>query len=366
MKKLLFTLMVSALATTTFAQEGWSKKWFENIRLNGYVITEYKYSSQKENKSNQFSTRLIRLDFKGTIAKEFDFRIQAQLNGMPNSSSGPRIVDAYMEWTRFEFARIKVGQFKRAFTFENPMHPIDQGYYSYAQAINKLAGMSDRNGCHASNGRDVGLQVQGDFLKVNDRNLMHYQAAIYNGQGINTGDVDNRKDLIGELWISPINGMRIGASGWTGSYARKGTGTDAEGNAISGKRSLDVNRYALSADYVTSSDWTFRTEYVHSQGKAFKNSSESDITVNEALGDKADAWYVAAIAPIQKQTCHVKARYDVYRSKATWDSSINNYSVGFDYTFLKRVKLSAEYIYVNNRSADANYSMVDCQLSVRF
>jgi len=366
MKKLLFTALACFSASCAIAQPGWSKNWFDNIRLNGYVITEYQYSGQKDNESNQFSTRLVRLDFKGTVAKEIDFRIQAQLNGMPNSSSGPRIVDAYLEWTRFEFARIKVGQFKRAFTFDNPLHPIDHGFYSYAQAVSKLAGFSDRNGCHASNGRDIGIQVQGDLLKVNDRNWLHYQAAVYNGQGINTGDKDNRKDLIGEIWLSPVNGLRIGASGWTGSYTRSGSGTDANGNAISGKTTLDVNRYALSAEYKTASDWQFRGEYVHSQGMAFKNSSESDITVNESLGDKADGWYVGAIAPIIKQTCHVKARYDVYRSMADWESSKNNYSIGFDYTFLKRVKLSAEYIYVNDRSSDSNYSMVDCQLSVRF
>jgi len=123
MKKLLFTALACFSASCAIAQPGWSKNWFDNIRLNGYVITEYQYSGQKDNESNQFSTRLVRLDFKGTVAKEIDFRIQAQLNGMPNSSSGPRIVDAYLEWTRFEFARIKVGQFKRAFTFDNPSTP---------------------------------------------------------------------------------------------------------------------------------------------------------------------------------------------------------------------------------------------------
>jgi len=360
-------LLVTTLTTGVYAQKGWSKNWFENLKLGGFVITEYQYKGQKDNESNEFTTRLVRLDFKGTIAKEFDFRVQAQLNGMPNSSSGPRIVDAYMEWTRFEFARIKVGQFKRAFSFENPMHPITvQNFYSTSQVISKLSGFSDRNGCHSSNGRDIGIQVQGDFLKINDRNILHYQAMVANGQGINTGDKDNRKDLIGEIWVSPIPGLRIGASGWTGSYSRNGSGTDENGNAISGTKTLSQNRYALSAEYASASDWTLRGEYLHGTGKAFKSSTESDITVNEALGDKADGWYVAAIAPIIKQTFHAKARYDVYRSMANWESSKNNYSVGLDYTFLKRVKLNLEYIYVNDRSADSNYSMVDCQLSVIF
>lgn len=44
---------------------------------------------------------------------------------------------------------------------------------------------------------------------------------MFNGQGINTKDVDNQKDIIGGLWVMPISGMRLGAFGWTGSYARK-------------------------------------------------------------------------------------------------------------------------------------------------
>ena len=361
---LVLAMLLAPLASS--AQTGWSKDWFQNVKLGGCVVGEYQYNGKEGAKKNEFSTRYVRLDLSGTVAKEFDFRIHAQLNGMPNSQNGPHILDAYLEWRRFDFLKVKLGQIKRAYTFENSIHPIDEGYYAYAQPVSKLAGMSDRNGCHSSNGRDVGLQLQGDFLKVNERNLLHYQLALYNGQGINTGDKDNRKDLIGELWVSPIQGLRIGGSGWTGSYTREGTGTDALGEAISGKRTVGVNRYALSAEYATESDWNFRGEYLHSQGMAFKNSSESDITLNESLGDKADGWYVGVIAPIEKKVCHAKARYSCYRSMATSDSAQDQYELGIDYTFFKHVKAQVCYIYVNEHATDSKYSMIDCQVSVRF
>ena len=60
---------------------------------------------------------------------------------------------------------VAVGQFKRPFTYENPMNPIDQGFMGYSQPVSKLAGFSDRTGMHASNGRDIGLQFQGDFSR---------------------------------------------------------------------------------------------------------------------------------------------------------------------------------------------------------
>lgn len=122
------------------------------------------------------------------------------------------------------------------------MHPIDQGFMGYSQNVSKLAGFSDRAGEHASNGRDIGLQFQGDFLKnANGRNLLHYQIGVFNGQGTNTKDVDQQKNVIGGVWVMPVSGMRIGAFGWTGSYARKGTWNDDEqGNIIYEKMLLEI------------------------------------------------------------------------------------------------------------------------------
>ena len=66
----------------------------------------------------------------------------------------------------------------------------------------------------SSGGRDIGIQVSGDVLpNSNGRKLLHYQVGVYNGEGINTADKDNRKDIIGGLWVMPVKGLRIGAFG---------------------------------------------------------------------------------------------------------------------------------------------------------
>ena len=81
----------------------------------------------------------------------------------------------------------------------------------------------------------------------------------------------------------------------------------------------------------------------------------------------ADGFYALAIAPIIKNKFHVKARYDMYRPSAEWNNSKTYYEIGADYEFVKNLKISAEYILVNDRSLEKhNYSMIDTQLSVRF
>ena len=357
-------LFMFSIFAFTLANAEEKAKLFSKPKLSGYAILQYQYSGQHEAESNSFNLRMVRLSLDGRILGDFAYKLQGQINGNTSTlGDSPRLVDAYVEWQKLPFLKIKAGQFKRPFTFENPMNPIDQGFMGYGQNIMKLAGFNDRVGEHSSNGRDIGVQLQGDLLKTKaGRPLLHYQIGVFNGQGINTKDVDNQKDVIGGLWVMPVEGLRIGAFGWTGSYARKGD---------DGVKSLAKRRYAISGEYVVD-DWTFRSEYIHSTGLGFstvynQSSDTKKDDVNYAAGDKADGFYALAIAPVIKKKLHVKARYDTYRPRAEWGTSKTYYEVGVDYIFVKNLQINLEYAFVNDRSlAHHNYSMIDTQVSFRF
>jgi hypothetical protein len=335
MKKMILMATVLLSTLSANAQDTKTPAWINNVKLSGYGMFQYRAEDQENAEHNEFQLRLVRLALDGRASKDWYWKIQMQINGTP------RLVDAFTEWQKYDFFKVKGGQFKRPFTFENPMHPITQGFMSYSQPVSKLAGFSDRTGEQASNGRDLGVQVQGDFLKNKEgRYLLHYQVGVFNGQGINvTKDGDERKDIIGGAWVMPVEGMRIGAFGWTGS-----------------RDHVSKNRYAISGEYVKN-DWTFRSEYIHSQGYSVTNAT---------LGDKADGWYALCIAPIVKNKFHVKARYDCYRNEKTWESSKTYYEIGADYSFNKNTQLFVEYALVNNRAAHKNHSLVDVQLDFRF
>jgi len=356
MKKRIFTVLAAAcMMASAHAQEN---QWFQNMKLSGYGMVQYQGSDQDEKENNSFNLRLARLALEGRAHQDFYYKAQMQINGTTkDDNTAIRLVDLFGEWQKYEFFKVKAGQFKRPFTFENPMHPITQGFMSYSQNVSKLSGFSDRTGEQASNGRDIGLQIQGDFLKnANGRNLLHYQVGVFNGQGINVKDADNRKDIIGGVWVMPIKGMRIGAFGWTGSRGGMSwTEVDTAGVAVPKTGSVAKNRYAFSAEYAQN-DWTFRTEYIHSQGYDAKHTS-----------DKADGIYALVIAPIQKNKMHVKARYDLYRANKDWASAKTLYEVGADYLFTKNLQINLEYARVNDRTlAKHNYNMVDVELDFRF
>ena len=94
-------------------------------KISGYLIGNYNATFQEGKNSNTFSIRLIRLTMTGRILNDFEYKLQGQLNG--NSSTfgeSPRMVDMSLEWLRHKEFKVKIGQFKRPFSFENPMNPI--------------------------------------------------------------------------------------------------------------------------------------------------------------------------------------------------------------------------------------------------
>ena len=396
MKKGIILALMALTAVSASAQKKQTielPSWLSNVKLSGYGMTQYQYSGQKDAESNSFNIRMARIALEGRIAGDFYWKTQIQFNGnTSNLGSSPRMVDLFAEWQKYDYFKVKIGQFKNPFTFENPMHPIDQGFMGYSQNVSKLAGFSDRAGEHASNGRDIGLQLQGDFLKnANGRNLLHYQIGVFNGQGINTKDVDNQKNVIGGVWLMPVSGMRIGAFGWTGSYARKGNWTEIVADPTSSVtpgatkeiehknevRKLAQNRYAFSFEY-KKDGWTVRSEYIHSTGKAFAKSitnfndaNAKDCSLNEKIGDKAQGVYGLVIAPLaqlpKNSRIDVKARYDMYQPNGKSNMQRTQYEAGLNFHIGKRISILTEYALINDKTlAKHNYSMADAEFCFRF
>lgn len=334
--------------------------WVKNIKFSGYGMLQYQGEDTEGAHTNSFNLRLARFILDGKIG-DFDWRAQIQGTNVKGPGEPTvQLVDLYAEWRKFPEFKIRAGQFKRAFTYENPTNPITQGWYAYAMVINNLSGFGDRTGEKSSGGRDIGIQFSGDlFPNANGRRLFHYQIGVYNGEGINEKDKDNRKDIIGGAWVMPISGLRIGAFGWTGT---RGNMLDPVTGVT---RSVKKNRYAISAEY-DKDEYTFRAEYLHSQGWGAAKAGNNVREIDYSKGDKADGWYVFGIVPVVKSKLHAKARYQTYRSQKEWATSKTMYEVGMNYYFTKNLQLNVEYGLVNERSVHKNHNFVDVELDFRF
>ena len=305
-------------------------------KFGGYVIGKYDYTDQDgKHGGNGFTQRLVRFYVDGTILKDFAYRIQLQTN---NASF--HMKDFFVEWRKYKFAQIKIGQFKRAFGFENPMNPWDISTGDYSLMTKLLTGHNDYLGCDASanGGRDQGIQVQGDFMPVGSdkHNLFHYQVMVSNGPGINSSDNDGKKDITGTLQVQPVKGLFIGAFGWKGTF-RNGTGDHSR------------NRYAFGVKY-DKNGYCLRSEFAHGQ---------SDL-------GKADAWYVVGAAPINSWF-RLSAQYQTARVGKSWQNAQCVYSLIPEFQLHKNLKCQIQYNWNDNRGAkDKHYNELWVETYFRF
>lgn len=309
-------------------------------KFGGYFIGRYSYSDRDGSQGGDgFNQRLVRFYVDGTILKDFKYRVQLQLN---NQSF--HMKDFYLEWAKWKEFSVKVGQFKRAFGFENPMNPWDISTGDYSLLTKKFTGHGDYMcGEAASNGgRDQGIQVQGDVLKVGqDKHyLLHYQLGLWNGQGINASDKDGKKDIIGTIQVQPVKNLYIGFFGWKGTYVNNGM-------------TYDRNRYILGLKY-EKNGCTLRGEYAH--GAASNGLSASD------------AWYATVGYPLN-DWFRLCAQYQCYREDKTFTGSHCVYSLIPEFQLHKNLKLQIQYNYNNNRlgtTTDRHYNELMAEIYVRF
>lgn len=352
MRKLIFTIVAALLGIVpAFAQEmQYGRKvtdFTTGPKVGGFFIGKYAYTDQDgKHDGDGFSQRLVRVYADGTILKEFKYRVQVQIN---NASF--HMKDYFVEWTRWKEFSVKVGQYKRAFLFENPYNPWDVGFGDYSMVTKKFAGMGDYNGEGSSTGgRDQGIQIQGDLLPVSQdgHNLIHYQLQLMNGQGINTGDANGHKDLIGTIQFQPIKDLFIGAFGWTGNYTANNV-------------TVDRNRWAVSAKYEHNA-WSARAEYVKSEGHKI---SEINADGTFSGAGKADGWYMALGVPVN-DWFKVYTKYDVYRDQASEESMTTMLSLAPNFQIHKNLMLQLQYNYVDNKPTSSHWNEIWAEFYVRF
>lgn len=319
-------------------------------KFGGYIVGTYKYNSQEgKNGGDGFGLRYLRLYLDGTVLKDFKYRVQMNVSGEPGSKNGARVIDAFISWQKWAPLGIKLGEYKRCFTFENPMNPWDIASGDYTQLTKHFTGMGGDlyQGAANSGGRDLGVQIYGDAFKVGKTQhyLLHYQAGIYNGQGINTSDKDKEKDYISTVQLQPLKGLYVGVFGWSGSF-------------FDGAQSNYFKRWAAGVSY----------EGLFSARAEYARNIYADGADTHGLGQKSDAWYIRMGIPTWRWL-RVNLGYDAYRKDmSTWTSLNSIYSLGLQARPHKNLQFQLQWNYCHNNASgvDKDYHQLWTQAYIRF
>ena len=176
-------------------------------RLSGWAQTRYISTAGTK---NTFELRRARVQVAGNLADDISYKVQADF------VRSPVLLDARVDFTHFQWARLTIGQFKIPFSQENLISSKDLLTMDRSLVVNTIVPGRDTG----SNGRDIGVQVEGSIVRSDGRPLFDYSVGLFNGAGTNTKDNNHRKDPTFRLVAHLTRDLWIGGDyyrGWTGA-----------------------------------------------------------------------------------------------------------------------------------------------------
>ncbi|MBR5910739.1 MAG: hypothetical protein IKZ55_02005 [Bacteroidales bacterium] len=219
-------------------------------KISGFVQGLYQANLTEEGelKDNTFRMRRVRMSVEGNLAKGLTYKIQGDF------SRSPMLVDAFVKYKVCNEFAIQVGQFKTPFSIESPINPVNLEIFDYGESVQKLVGYSDVCGV-GSIGRDLGIMATGSLFPVELQNgqqfgLIDYSVGVFNGNGANEKDNNNRKDIVGRLDFHPwVKALTLSGSYYHGNYYK-----DEDFNGVR-------NRWAAGLQY-NDGKFLVRAEYL--------------------------------------------------------------------------------------------------------
>ncbi len=315
----------------------------EGVNVFGFLQGQYDYGFFDEPTST-FGFNRARLGVMGNIP--YDFSYYVLLETSPFKKDGPKayLLDAFITYNRFAFAKISAGSFKVPFGLElgTPCHAL--------HTINRSKVVSELT----APDRDMGLMLLGG----SDTTLFRYAVSYTNGTGLLVKDADRYKDFVGRLLIQPASWMHVG-----GSF-KAGKAENLEDPTLDDNKTL---RFGAEAEF-DFFNFLIQAEYLY--GK-----DEGAYTVGGGCGGDPEV----VIGNIKRSGMYVMGlyntpwnlqpviKYENYNSDMDEANSLEQITTfGINYFFNEWTRLQVNYEYKAEKANEIKNDMLMVQLQVRF
>lgn len=329
-----------------------------------------------------FNVNRARIGVRGTgmpIDSKVNYFILAEFGNNGITAPGgynAALTDASITLNHIPGARIRVGQFKYPGAEEGlqAIHVFD--YINFTSVTNQMLlerfpqstdtnsapqPTPDANMAQYSRSvgafRDVGIQVFDTFKSGSWENS--YAIMYGNGNGINSGDNDDNKDIY--LYLSTENvfggkgGRREGLKMF--AWYQDGKRTDAYDKT----QEQDRTRTGLGAKYLNK-PFRVTAEYMQGEGMIFQGQHRPGHIYNN---EEADGGYIEGGWYIANTNFEIDLRYDTYTrgenhptSAANDESRADTITYGAQYHFNKKTRLNVEYA---DRDYESDTAAVEAQ-----
>ncbi|WP_423148317.1 porin [Rubrolithibacter danxiaensis] len=305
------------------------------LQLSGYIQGRYQVQDEK-GKIDGFDIRRARLDLRGTISEHWDYRLQVDFAGTP------KLLDGIITYKNSDFFKISAGQFKIPISYENLMGSQKLETIDRSQVVEALVARGkDVIGNH--NGRDIGVQLNGSFVKLENNYLFDYAIGIFDGAGINTTDNNEKKDFAGRLTIHPLSGLDISANYYNGLGKWAASNTAQPVSRGRERVGFDVHYLrgplSLTGEYIKGKD----------------------------ADSKKEGWYAQAAVFVFPKKVQLVAKYDDFDPNTAVAQDISHWYIGgLNYFFTNWSKLQVNYTVKDEQALETHNNLLSAQLTLQF
>lgn len=241
MKRFALIFIIGLIPMFGFSQGCEEPSDDEGIKLFGYIQPQFGTVFDADN-TNGFEFERARLGVIGVIPYDFSYYAVLEMSPKYSPNNSPYLLDAYVSYNRYSWARAAIGQFKAPLSLE-----LQTGCHKLL-TINRSKTVLN----YASPMRDLGFMVSGG----NDTTFFKYQVAIMNGNGLNNIDDNTGKDYVGRVVLHPFDFINIGGSFRFGNNAPADPAVPDDDVHIryGAEVAMKFGELAIQAEYIYSKD----------------------------------------------------------------------------------------------------------------
>jgi hypothetical protein len=279
----------------------------------GYIQPEYD-AHFTDDKTSSFKFKRARVGVRGRVNRTFSYYVMIEASDFISSDGNVFLMDAFVTYDKYEWARVSVGSFKQPFGLEvatacHSLTTIDRAIVS-----DQLVAPQ----------RDMGLMLLGGTSQTKFR----YAVALMNGRGLGVADNNTKKDIIGRATYKVFDFMTIGGSFRYG-YPNN---NEADRTSYGAEIALNYNKFNVTS------------EYIYDEGDYNRAAGGGCGATPLELGAKRQGAYVMASYDINKQWQPV-FKYE------TFDQDLDLKKIGYQ----EMMTLGLNYFFNDNTRLQINY-----------
>lgn len=344
MKKLYILILTALFLVPSLAKaQGCDEPSTEGVNVFGFFQPKFEINQMdKEDNSSTFDFNRARIGAMGKIP--YDISYYMVLETSPTKNDGtPYLLDAFVTYSRFDFAKITMGSFKSPISLElntacHKLHTINR-----SKVVTQLA----------SPDRDRGFMILGGA----DSTLFRYSFAVTNGTGLFESDNNKRKDYSARVVLNAHKNLKIGASYKYGESKSATEGADDD----------ERTRWGADIQY-TNGAFMFQSEYLYGKdvGSYTTGGGCGEELVYNTGDVKRDGMFMMAMYKFQNNFQPV-VKFEYFDSDKDMGNNTEFCTTyGLNYFLNDWTKVQANYVYRAERDHEVDNDIFMLQVTVKF